>query len=31
MIGLVGLAALIALILASDDNGHGNNNPVSPP
>ena len=30
ILGLAALAGLIALILASDDNGHGDNTPVSP-
>jgi hypothetical protein len=30
LLGAAGLAGIIALILASDDNGHGDNTPVSP-
>jgi hypothetical protein len=30
LLGAAALAGIIALILASDDNGHGDNTPVSP-
>ena len=30
VLGALALAGLIALILSSDDNGHGDNTPVSP-